>query len=141
MIFFKVSALSEAPTSENILAISKRVLESLQADPGSHLSYQGGVVFPKVDFHSSTEPEWLKEARAEGTDHRISQALLETKFKIDENGGESKTGAAIMTTRGFGGPKSYLLNEPFVVVTIDKLHPKTILNATIVNLDAFTKKQ
>lgn len=137
----KVSGLPEKPNAANILSLSQKLVADAKLAPELQQTHKPGVVFPEVNFHSKTEPAWLLGASPAGVSgYVVSKTVLETIFKLDVNGGESKTGAAILTTRGLGGPRPYYINEPFIVITFDKDNPETVLNATLVGPDAFIKK-
>jgi hypothetical protein len=136
LLMFKASAVTGL-NSENVLAHSQTILNALTPDTAASRAYQGGVQFPKVDFRATSKPSWLIGAQPEGMTMSVDEAILETRFRLDEKGGESTTGAAIATARGI--KRSYTIDDSFVVVTYNKQDPTTILNATLVTKDAFVR--
>lgn len=138
LLMFKASAVAGL-NSENVLKHSRNILNALKQNAVDSRTFQGGVHFPKVDFRATSEPTWLIGAKPEGMNVSIDEAVLETRFRLDENGGESTTGAAVATSRGVSIKKPYVIDEPFVVITYDKNQPTTILNATLVTQDAFVR--
>jgi hypothetical protein len=138
VVMFKASALAGL-TSENLLVTGEKVLASMQKSDTDHQRYRAGVHFPEVDFRATTSPSWLIGAQPDGLHVIVDKTVLETRFRMDATGGESTTGAAIMTSRSFTSP--YKLDEPFVVVTYAKASPGTVLNATLVTESAFVKAE
>ena len=79
-------------------------------------SYYQGVIFPMVDLDLEINTQWLLGLYTQsdnGIPAIISQALQQTKFKMNEFGARVKSAAAIAVTRG--GPMPYIINRPFLI--------------------------
>ncbi|MGB0385654.1 MAG: hypothetical protein ACPGWR_12605 [Ardenticatenaceae bacterium] len=75
-----------------------------------------GVIFPMVDLDLSINTEWLIGLNTQdenGAVAIISQALQQTKFKMNEFGARVKSAAAVGVMRG--GPIPYIINSPFLL--------------------------
>ena len=136
LLLLKASAVTGL-NSENVLERSQSILNGLTRDTAASMAFQGRVQFPKVEFRAASKPTWLIGAHPEGMNVFVDEAILETRFRLDEKGGESTTGAAIATSRGI--KRSYVIDDSFVVVTYNKKDPTTILNASLVTKDAFVR--
>ncbi len=76
------------------------------------------LVMPMVDMDRTVELEWLKGMNGNG--FRVTQALAQTKLKLDENGFSVKEGFAFGASRSI--PLSYTLDKPFLLwVQVDGL--------------------
>lgn len=78
-----------------------------------------GLVFPMVNLSHQPDISWLKGMFAVGEDGRlaaISQAVQETRFRMNEHGARVESAAAIGVMRGMSRPRNDLvINEPFLL--------------------------
>lgn len=72
--------------------------------------------FPMINLHHETDIGWLKGIHAVGKDTGqpviITQALQETKFRMNEFGAHAQSAVALGATRGMS-PPSVHINAPF----------------------------
>lgn len=77
------------------------------------------VIFPMVDLDREVDLSWLLGLSATHQDALvgvISQALQQTKLKLDERGAHVKDAVAIVLTRGLSArPRPYLIDRPFLI--------------------------
>ncbi len=80
-----------------------------------------GVTFPKVDLDQQVDISWLKEMwtiGAVGARAKVTQALQQTKFKMNEKGARAKSGVAIGIMRSKSvrvPPPELVINRPFLL--------------------------
>ncbi len=84
---------------------------------------QGIVRIPMVDLEAREDLGWLKGMK--GGDRTISQAMMQTMLKMDENGFDAKQAIAMGATRGFAIPKEpkYTFNSEFNFVVVKDGQP------------------
>lgn len=79
-----------------------------------------GVIFPMIDYDEEIDISWLvgmECPKVEGTDQRpahIAEAKQQTKFKMNEKGARVKSAAAMTMKRCCVGPRSLVIDEPFL---------------------------
>lgn len=77
-----------------------------------------GLIFPKVSLDQRANIDWLKQMETTGKDGLpaiISQALQQTKYRMNEIGARAESAVAIGMTRGFAVRKEPLvIDRPFV---------------------------
>jgi hypothetical protein len=76
------------------------------------------VTFPMVDLDQEVDISWLQGLRTIGEDDLpgvISQALQQTKLKMNEVGAKIESAVAVSVMRGMSKPKKHLvIDRPFV---------------------------
>lgn len=74
----------------------------------------GGVIFPMVSLDLTTPLSWLTGMVARGTrDHgSITQAVQQTRFKMNEKGAQSAVAISLIRSLG---PPDLVFNRPFLV--------------------------
>ncbi|HMY03871.1 MAG TPA: hypothetical protein PKA48_10970, partial [Candidatus Obscuribacter sp.] len=84
---------------------------------------QGIVRIPMVDLEAKEDLGWLKGMK--GGDRTISQAMMQTMLKMDENGFDAKQAIAMGAKRSFEIPKEpkYTFNGEFNFVVVKDGQP------------------
>lgn len=75
-----------------------------------------GLIFPKVSLDQRVNIDWLREMETTGKDGLaaiISQALQQTKYRMNEIGARAESAVALGVTRGIS-PSPLVINRPFV---------------------------
>lgn len=86
-----------------------------------YFSHFAAVVFPKVDLDQRVDISWLKElwtVDSRGYHAKITQALQQTKFKMNEKGARAKSAVAIGGIRSTSielPPVDLIINKPFLL--------------------------
>lgn len=75
-----------------------------------------GVKFPMVDSNVLVDISWL--VGLTHGDARLSHAVAQAKLRLDHLGAHAKAGAAIVVTRSMGGPRTIVIDGPFVVAFV-----------------------
>lgn len=73
-----------------------------------------GVKFPMVDFNSVANIGWLV-GLTHSSGARLSKAVAQAKLRLDHLGAHAKAGAAIVVYRSMGGPRTIVIDKPFIV--------------------------
>lgn len=78
-----------------------------------------GLVFPMVNLSHQPDISWLKGMFAVGEDGRlaaITQAVQETRFRMNEHGARAESAVAYGATLGAAPPqRDLVINEPFLL--------------------------
>ena len=78
----------------------------------------GGVVFPMVSLNQQVDISWLIGLRTTGANELpaiITQALQQTKLRMNEKGARAQSAVAIAIIRGgFSPEKQYVIDKPFL---------------------------
>ncbi|MBI2124267.1 hypothetical protein HYT92_00595, partial [Candidatus Pacearchaeota archaeon] len=76
------------------------------------------VVFPMVSLNQDVDISWLIGLRTKGADGQpavITQALQQTKLRMNEEGARAQSAVAIAVFRGgFSPEKQYVIDKPFL---------------------------
>ncbi|MGY5859120.1 MAG: hypothetical protein RTU63_07110 [Candidatus Thorarchaeota archaeon] len=108
----------EVPAGLELLDYIEQVQKEMKTAP---FEYEG-FIFPKIDLDEETVLEWILDLRFEtpkGTEpfYVISQALQQTKLKMNELGFRVKSAVALGILAG-AAPKKlepYVINRPFLM--------------------------
>lgn len=86
-----------------------------QSTPGqsARAGRYDALKMPMIDMYQSSELRGLLGLSSADQQKKISQALMQTILKADENGFSVKQGVAFAATRG--GPEVYDIQQPFVI--------------------------
>ena len=105
--------MGDAPTSPE--ALEAKVMDLFERR-GPTPSRFGGVVFPMVSLDQTTELSWLKGmiGRGDRDEATITQAIQQTKFKMNEKGARAQSAVAIGMTRSMA-PPDHTIDKPFLV--------------------------
>ncbi len=86
-----------------------------------YFSQFAAVVFPKVDLDQKVDISWLKKLwtiDSHGCHAKITQALQQTKFKMNEKGARAKSAVALGGMRSTSielPPIDLIINKPFLL--------------------------
>lgn len=118
-VVFYMSVLDEAPDGFDLI---RKVEEIERFERGADFS---GVIFPMIDLDLKASMEWLlgmQTRDSDGAPWYISQALQQTKFRMDENGARIQDAVAVAVKRMCMGPGPYVIDKPFLLwVRVDGL--------------------
>lgn len=73
-----------------------------------------GVQFPMVDLNVLVDIDWLVGLTHE-SGSRLTKAVAQAKLRLDHLGAHAKAGAAIVVSRSMSGPRTIVIDKPFVV--------------------------
>jgi len=74
-----------------------------------------GVVFPMIDLDVQPDISWLCGMKA-GGGYFISEALQQTRFRMNQFGAKVESAAAMCLSRGISiSPAPYVMDEPFLL--------------------------
>lgn len=73
-----------------------------------------GVRFPMVDLNVLVDIGWLVGLTHE-SGARLTKAIAQAKLRLDHLGAHAKAGAAIVVYRSMSGPRTIVIDKPFVV--------------------------
>ena len=93
-VFMSVAGVSSAPEGFGLYHNLEEIRTSLQADWGEW----AGMIFPMVDLNDKPDISWLLGMNTidkHGNYAEISQALQQTKFKMNQFGARTKSSVAI----------------------------------------------
>ena len=79
----------------------------------------GGLVFPMVDLDQKVDISWLRDLQticSDGTPGIITQALQQTKLKMNEVGARVQSAVAVAMLKGISMHKpDHIINRPFLM--------------------------
>ncbi len=84
----------------------------------AQLNEHDGVIFPMVAMDHEVDISWLRGVNttaADGEPAWISQALQQTKFRMNERGARAESAVAMAVTRSISFDKLYTIDRPFLV--------------------------
>lgn len=106
------------PTGLELLDHIEQIQKEMKEAPFEY----DGFVFPKIDLDEETILEWILELRFETPKDKepfyvISQALQQTKLKMNEEGFRVKSAVALGILAGAAPKKTepYIINQPFLM--------------------------
>ena len=117
--------VDEVPTGFGLLDFVEKIQNEKQKVPFEY----DGFIFPKIDFDEEIILDWLLNLRFEtpkGKEpfYTISQALQQTKLKMNEEGFRVKSAVALGILAGAAPEKiePYVINKPFLMwITRERL--------------------
>lgn len=71
------------------------------------------VIFPFVELNQQVDISWIKDMYSNGC--TISQALQQTKFKMDENGARVQSAVMVSMLKSIAIPKELKIDKPFYI--------------------------
>lgn len=72
-----------------------------------------GLRFPMVDFAAQVDIGWI--CGIANGDARLTHAVAQAKLRINELGAHAKAGAAIVVTYSIRGPRTLIIDKPFII--------------------------
>lgn len=112
----RMTAFDGPPTGFDLAVLVKKINESL-------VGYNkfGGVVFPMIDYDEMIDISWMRSMQTVGTGGPwgISQALQQTKFRMNEKGAKVESAVAMgirfMFCDGPPPPPDLIIDQPFLL--------------------------
>ncbi|MFA5187968.1 MAG: hypothetical protein WC460_01255 [Patescibacteria group bacterium] len=107
---------NDVPTGLELIGYASKLISQLRYNPG----YEG-LQFPMVDFTNQPDLSWLigmSTTDSNGNPAVISQALQETKLRLNENGARVQDAAAMTLIRACVTipKKKLIINRPFLCI-------------------------
>ena len=108
----RMTVLPNPPKGFELLELIQKIDATLQNERG-----YDGVIFPMIDYDEMINISWIRgmETEGKGGPWRISQALQQTKFRMNE------VGAKVESAVAMGARFMYCASEPIPDLVID--HP------------------
>lgn len=112
--FVYMTMLDKEPDQLDLVSIASKLQNSLKVNDG-----YANLIFPCVDIDQKVDIEWLKYMETtskDGRDWYISQALQQTKLRMNEKGARAQSAVAIgVRVTSMPEPKQdYIINKPFL---------------------------
>ncbi|MBI2046973.1 hypothetical protein HYT26_02320 [Candidatus Pacearchaeota archaeon] len=112
-----MTILENLPDSHGSFKLMEIAEELSEGDESDNLI--GGVVFPMVNLNQLVDISWLKNTRTTGADGQpaiITQAVQQTKLRMNEEGARAQSAVAIGVLRGCLPKRKYdyIIDWPFL---------------------------
>lgn len=113
--FVYMTMLDKEPDQLDLVSIASNLQDSLRPNDG-----YANLIFPCVDLDQKVDIDWLRYMETtckDGRDWYISQALQQTKLRMNEKGarGESAVAIGVRVTSMPPPKQDYIINKPFLV--------------------------